>query len=151
MPDKSTRPQALNATLFGAAEYQRQHFFVRIPHGTKKETLMHPDYWAHVADQVMSVHSLIEVVAEDNSFWGILLVVDRDKNWLRVKDVQWAWLHEDVGEDDLAQLKDFTVKWRGAAKYAIIRNSDRAVITDGIADKREAYAQAVQLQKRLAA
>lgn len=117
--------------------------------GTTKEDLMKPAYWAHIAPKLRP-GDLIQVRAEDGSYFAILIVKDRGRTWAKVEDVLFKDMTAHEFPEMATQDGEFSVKWAGpTAKFRVTRTSDKAVMKDGFANKADADRWILDYQKAL--
>lgn len=120
------------------------HFFTTYDHlapaGTTIEDVLNYQYWIDEAHQ-FDVCNKIEVITEDLSFRALLLVEQAEK---RVGAKVSLLEYQEIGklekaEGDLPEMTSaYTVKWMGANKWSVLRNSDNAYITKGHQNKQDA-------------
>lgn len=130
--------KALNRTQLKQASYARNEFHVTTGAGSTIDELLNPLVWAHVANQ-MKKFDLVEVVCEDGSYYAELLVTKA-----KGPEIALAILrHVNLAETDTssADLGDYEVKFRGKAKWSIVRKNDKVVIKDGFDSKDAAAAE----------
>lgn len=121
---------ALNASRFALAEYERNIWVVTPEAETPFEALQEPAYWAHVAAK-LKPWDVIEVRAEDGSYWAQLLVQDASRLWAKVALLKHVQLH--AVEPKSSEIDGHLVKFGGPVKkWTVIRQSDKAVLRDGL-------------------
>lgn len=114
-----------------------QIFYTACPQvGTKREDLLKPIFWAHVAKKLRPM-SEIRVMPKDGAWYGVYLVVYSDQVQAKVKELAFHQLSSDVEE---AEPNDpYTIKWISPpVKFGVIRNADKTVVKDGFKTKEEA-------------
>lgn len=115
------------------AEYARQRHHVVPEEGTKFEDLQKEEYWAAVA-YMFKPCDIIEVHAEDGSYYAELYIRACGRNWAKV-----AVLNKTALEPVEAKVTrpEFETAWKGPArKFGVVRVSDGEIIKDGF-DTRE--------------
>ena len=133
---EAPKPQ-ITGGRFKVREFESTCFSAIAEAGTKFDQVSDPSYWAHVAPQLKPFDE-ITVRAEDGAWWAKLLVTDSDRNWAKTIVIQEIDL---VGTDaGVVDVDGYEVRWRGAAKFSIVRVVDNAVIQDGFVAKADAYA-----------
>lgn len=113
------------------AENERQQHFVVPEHGTPFDALLDPAYWAHVSMKFRPC-DLIEVHAEDGSYYARLLVRDAGKLYAKVAKLEYVELDKvEVLQAAGKILDGHEVKWRGPLhKWCVVRGAD--VLKDGM-------------------
>lgn len=102
--------------------------------GTPFDALLQPSYWANVAERLRPFDR-IEVLAEDGSYFAILLV--RAASRLSAKVAVLEKYDLDAVDDTSAESA-FFVAWRGPhQKHAVIRAADKLAVQTGF-DTKEA-------------
>ena len=107
------------------SEYARTIYRITPGPSIKKEDLIDPDYWAHVA-LGLRPGDHVEAVPEDRHYYAELFVLASAKNWAKVKLMRYVELIED--NDDSVE-EGFDVKWAGRAKWRVLRGQD--VLSEG--------------------
>lgn len=116
------------------AEYARQRHHVVPEDGTKFEDLLKEEYWAAVA-YMFKPCDLIEVHAEDGSYYAELYVRACGRNWAKVAVINKVML-EPISAAK-ATRPEFEAAWKGPSrKFSVVRVSDNEIIRDGF-DTRE--------------
>lgn len=122
--------------------------------GVLFEEVLKPAYWDNVAAR-MNAGDEVSVFPEDKSYFAKLLVIDKSQSlkqgeahWAKVILTQFVQIAEEAAAIDESE---YEIKFRGAAKWSVIRNSDKKVLKDGLSSKEEAAACANELSKTLAA
>lgn len=116
------------------AEYAVVTHFHSPKMGVTMEDMQNPSYWAHVARDLRPGHK-IEVLAEDMSYWAMLIVRDVGRVEASVAPLQVVDLD---GGAELAKDGDdgLEVKWRGPhAKFSVIRKDGGDILKDGFQTK----------------
>lgn len=135
VPDQAVaRNPMAHPSRMQLAQFTRQNWTHNAEEGITVEDCLKPAYWSHMA-QKMTAYDHIEVRADDGSWVAEFLVVQVDRMWAKVKTL---WKFDLAFEDGSPDLDLHTVKWRGPHnKFAVIRNSDSAVIRENFATKIE--------------
>lgn len=114
-------------------EYVRLTWHATIPKEHSLEDILRPDYWRHKARSIKP-GEVIEVVAEDRSFYGRLFVHRANPVELFVKVI------EIVRFDKVAPvLTDYTIEWKGPKRKYSILIGDK-IVSDGHDTKEDASA-----------
>lgn len=123
---------------FMSAEFARQTFFASPTPGTSIDTVVQPEYWAHVARK-MNPHDIIEVVPENGEYYARLIVLSVGKLWVKVQKLQYELLVSQKKES-IGAAENFEPKWGGpVAKWRVIRKSDgEAISTDSFQTQEDA-------------
>lgn len=125
------------------APVSRPHYRIVITDlDTTPEDVLHPQYWAHVAETFTRDtwgFAIIELIWEDGSKYMEVMVVSSGQNFAKVKELRFIDLsgQEEDGEYT-EQNPDFEVKHRGGAKWSVIRKADNEVLIDKLSSKIEA-------------
>ena len=118
----------------------REHAFndwvVDLPMTVSLEQALDPAFWAHVSAQ-MNPSDHITLRAEDGSWIAYLVVAYCERSFAKVVLDRCVKLDKDT--DAPAHTVKHMVDWKGPRmKYAVIRNSDAAVLKEGCVTKDEA-------------
>ena len=115
----------------GARNVWRAH----IENGHTCANLQEPEYWKHMARR-LTPGDLIEVLAENGSFYGELLVRACDKSWAKVAVISWHDFDEAVIEST-----KLDVAWKGPVnKHCVVRLSDGEILAKSFQTKDEGLA-----------
>jgi hypothetical protein len=129
------------------AEHLRNVFCVTVPPEVTFDQVQRADFWAHVGAQLKPCDR-IEVVPEDLSWFGELIVTDCDRLWAKTSPLRFVELAGKAGGDTPS---GYTVKHMGPVKkHVVIRESDGAIVQEGISTKVEAKAWITDHLKTLA-
>lgn len=119
---------------FEPSETVRNEWHAKPEFGTPPEALLDSAYWAHVSSK-MRRGDIVYALAEDNSYFSELLVLDVGKLFAKVcqlrcvKITQAQMLNVEVPEG-------YEIKFRGPRKWSVLRGKD--VLTE---DKEKAEAE----------
>lgn len=120
---------------FHQAQSVRNVWRIHVENRHSKSHIEQPEYWTHIARR-LTPGDLIEVFAENGSFYGELLVRVCDKNWAKVAVLSW----HDFESQAVASTK-FDVVWKGPVnKHCVVRVSDGEIIEKGFQTKAEGAA-----------
>lgn len=115
------------------AEYARQRHHVVPEDGTKFEDLQKEEYWAAVA-YMFEPCDIIEVHAEDGTYYAELYVRACSRNWAKVAVLNKVDLGPVTAK---ITRQEFEAAWKGPSrKFSVIRTSDGEIIRDSF-DTRE--------------
>lgn len=139
----------LNPHRLKLAEHVRQVYIVHPEFGTPFEALLDPAYWAHVGAKLRP-RDHIEVYAEDDSYYGRLLVLDCGPLYAKVHQLELHQLsNAEAPESFASKLEGHDVKWRGQThKFCVLRGKD--VLISGKASKAEAQAWLEEYARKVA-
>lgn len=118
----------LTPRSFKAAEVVRNHWVAEPEFGTPPEALLDKAYWAHVSAQLRR-GDIITALAEDNSYWSELLVLEAGKLFAKV--VQLRCVQITSAQMLNVNVPDgYEIKFRGPKKWSVLRGAD--VLKDGM-------------------
>ena len=131
--------------LQSAAHYYASYAVV-LPGGTAYEDVLKPEFWAHCAAKLRQ-HDTIRLIPEEGTYFAELLVLASGRGFVNMKELRLIQLGDD--ELEASSVNDqVEVKWRGPhSKWSIIRNSDGAVLKEGIVEKPDALREAAGYAK----
>lgn len=114
------------------------------------ERVLESDYYAHVASK-LEPSNLIQVEAEDSSFWALLLVrVVSGMDVIVVPLIEKRF--DQIQADSLDTGGHYVAQWGGRHdKWRVMRKSDNYKMTSGLNSKLEALKWIVEHEKALAA
>ena len=119
-----------------AADFRRNVYRFAPKAGTPFKELLKPEYWVHVAE-TFKRGDIIEIFPEDGEYFAELVVMNSSRLWASTIKKSFTEINgvAKKAPDD----NEFKVEWKGNhSKYTILRTSDKTVLKDGIADKKEA-------------
>jgi hypothetical protein len=136
---------------FKGAEFARSCYQAVPEHGVTIEDLLGNSYWAHTAPQ-MKPGDLIEVDAEDGSYWALLKVRNAGSNWAKVS----LLIHQPLGEVVEIEAASWAEQFRirhlvGPQKWRVERKTDGEVIRHGFQTREEAEKYAKSHMQAMAA
>lgn len=123
------------------AEQARNLWHASPESGTPLDALLEAKYWAHYAVShsiVIRPGDRIEAYADDGSYFAELIVRDVARGGIRVAELRRKEFDkiESVGE----AIDGHLIKWQGSkVKWAVIRAADQKRLSEGHADKQQAY------------
>lgn len=124
---------ALMPHRFHQAQSVRNVWRIHAENGHGRAHIEQPEYWTHIARR-LTPGDVIEVLAENGSFFGTLLVRVCEKTWAKVAVLSW----HDFESQAVASTK-YDVAWKGPVnKHCVVRVSDGEVIEKGFQTKDEA-------------
>lgn len=129
-------------------EFARQTHHIVPEHGTKFDDILKETYWSMVAYKLKPC-DLIEVHAEDGSYYAQLYVRSCGRNWAKVSPLMIAKFEDDVATPGDAEYK---VEWKGPhRRFSVLRISDNEIIKDGFELREQADAYVKSHIKTMAA
>ena len=139
VPRKTYQPLRLEL-----AEARRHDWIVVVPHTVLKEDIMNPEFWTHVAPNVLQF-DLIEVRWEDGSKVATLRVESSVSGLVKVRLKEF----EELDSSDYSKVLStkYEVSYGGPVQlHRIVRLSDHKIIEQGISKKSDAYARLSELE-----
>lgn len=118
-------------------EFARMLWVIVPEAGASLETILQPAYWSHVSKR-LSPWDHIEVRDPGFQWVAELLVRDCGKNWAKVVLLSVSQFEPRAAPVHIEETADFTIMWRAAAKWSVMRASDGEVMKDGLSTKDEA-------------
>lgn len=143
MSDEKTKGvQKLLAGKLKRADYERTVYRITPDASHSMDDILLPEYWAHIGHQLRPF-DIIEVRFPDASRYVELLVVDCGRLWAKVvvkSDVSLIQAKEQAAADKVIaeESAPYFVKFRGGAKFCIVRRSDGEILNKDIPTKDEA-------------
>jgi hypothetical protein len=138
---ESVAVQQLLSSKLRLAEAVRSTYVATVEANTTRDTLLKPDFWAHVANK-LRVNDRIEVFYEDGSAFAELTITSLGRNWVKVFELRYVSLTPKLPEALKTQAKypdGYDVQYKGPSKkWTVLRGSE--VIKDGCQEKPEAEA-----------
>lgn len=134
---------------FQPADSRRNIWHCTVPSGTKKDDIFLPEFFSNVAGKVI-VGDRIECVAEDGTFMMevyVIAVADRTPtnapNWVNVVELSY---HNLVRKEDkdLKLPEGFFAKYRGGAKWSVIRKGETAAQDQVIVERQPTEGDAIR-------
>lgn len=118
---------------FVASEVVRNQWHAKPEYGTPPEALRDPKYWAHVSSH-MRRGDVVTALAEDNSYYLELLVLDVGKLFAKVCELRCKMIEPSQMLNVVVPV-GFEIKFRGPRKWSVLRGDD--VLAEGM-DKQAA-------------
>lgn len=129
----------LNPDRIKLSEYERQDWVANAEIGHTISDVMKPEYFSHKSASFKPLDH-IEVRAEDMSWVAYLIIVEVDRNWVRValdRVVKLQAASALVG----VKSANFIVKWMGPQrKHSVLRVADNEIVKEGFATAAQAAA-----------
>ena len=105
--------------------------------GVDFAAVLQPAYWTHVAAKLRP-GDMIEVRAEDGTWFAILYVVSAQRLSAKVVPLPGYPLELDAGEAD--EIAAFGVKWNGPQhRWAVVRVADKRAMQTGFQSREDAH------------
>lgn len=132
------------------AEFARSEYVAYAEAGCSIETVLKPEYWAHVAS-TLRIGDKVEIECEDGSWEMELKVADVGVQSVKMRVKQrWEWTDEEsslANDDDPQYIYEFVP----AHKWRVKRVSDGAIVQKHIQDKGDALRIAAEYNAEKAA
>lgn len=141
--NKTVSPYAntLLESRMNPAGYSRQDWDVDLPAQVTLEDIKKPAYWKQVAAK-FNPFDTIRASSDDASFYAELLVMQAQSGIGAVVEVKYLHdMSKKKAEPLPSKADEFVVKWRGGAKWSVIRKADNTVISEGLGTEEEALAE----------
>lgn len=120
------------------AEFARVVHYATPDAGTTVEQMMKPEFWANVAEKIKT-GDRIEVVPVDGSYFVEFIVRLSSRNSVVVFPLRIVPLEQNAAALSEDEDPDFYVKWRGGAKFCVMRKSDNTPVIENIETKEQAF------------
>lgn len=132
-PTPIRREMQLPPQRMQLSQYLRNDWVITAEQGTTTDDIIKPIYFAHLAAQ-MKPYDHVEVRVDDDTWIAELLVLQVERNWVRVKLMGY---HELVVVDESAVAPSaYEATWKGPhLKWSVIRKADKAIIKPGFNDR----------------
>lgn len=130
---------ARKPTRLKEAEHSRNIWLLSVPSDITLDNLLQPDFWAHVGAQLRPC-ARIEVVPEDMSWFAELIVLDCGRLWAKVAPLRFVELAGKADVPTPSAADAYKVEFKGPIKkHVVIRQSDKVIVQEGIAQKEDAH------------
>lgn len=141
-----SKPMCMEAQI-GRAEHKRNDWVIDVPETLTPEDLLVPGYWAHVSGD-MSPLDKIEARWEDGSKIAHYRVIFAERTYAKVKLLHVEDLEAPEEGSAPADSLLHEIAWKGPMKrFAVIRKTDRAIVSDGHRDRAAAVAWMMQHER----
>lgn len=117
-------------------------FRLKVASSVKKEDLLEPKNFRKITEahndnsrKYFNFGDILEVLAEDGSFYGELLIVGSNKSELFTK-INYFTSFKKVKKEN--EANDFDIVWDEKSKFNLIRKSDNKLIKNGFTCEEEA-------------
>jgi hypothetical protein len=112
----------LTPARFNASQSVRNQWQVSPEYGTPPEALLDSGYWAHVSAKLRR-GDIIVALAEDNSYYAELLVLEAGKLFAKVAPLRCVEIS--VKQMLNVEVPDgYEIKFRGPKKWSVLRGKD---------------------------
>lgn len=118
------------------AEFVRTVHAATPEHGASIDDVLVPEFWAHVAKQ-FKPGDRIEVKPDGADWLAELYVLKIDVHGVHVALLNKYELSASSNAPAVANDDEYEINFGGAAKWRVIRKSDREVMVKGLASKVE--------------
>ena len=144
-PTATKRVVILNPQRMGLREERRQDWVVNAEAGTTIEDVLDPQYWSHMAAQMLPA-ARVEVFVETGEWMLDLLVLNAGRNWAQVHVLHHYELAERA--DTMPAAQRHRVEWKGPQlKWCVIRNADSEIVLKEMASKAAAAERLASYEK----
>ncbi len=145
---KPKREITLDPSRMQLAEYLRNDWVVTAEQGTLPEDIVNTAYFAHMASQ-MKPYDHLEVRVDDGTWLANLIVLQVERNWVRVKLLSMVDLTTTEQVEGAPSI--YSAQWKGPhLKWSVIRSSDQVNVKSGFADKVGAESAMRELERQAA-
>lgn len=136
----TTKRQNLRAdsSEFRLAEHTRLIYTLNTFDKCSEAELLEPDFYAEIAAKLKPFYK-VEIRGSDNSFYAEVLVLQAEKEAVKVKLMQYYDFSVDDEKKDESKESGYLISHKGANKWCVIRNSDSRAVVKGIETEQDAY------------
>ena len=128
----------LSEADFSLTESVQMMITVTPPVGTKREEMLDPVFWAHVARR-MKPMTEIRAMPKDGAWYGIYLVIYADYLQAKIKELGF-WDLDTLSEPE-KETDDYEVTWISPpVRFGVRRKSDKEIVKAHFQTKEQAYA-----------
>lgn len=126
------RPVRLMEGEMRTAEYDRAIYCVTAPPGTRPEDYLESEVYAHVVGRKLKQGDRLEITAEDRTWFAEVMIVTVSGQMVQAEILHKHSFAPLAGKEHDA----YEVMWAGpAAKWRVMRKSDRHVMIDKLESK----------------
>lgn len=144
------KTEPLNSASFGFSSHHYQELSATVPEGVGKEQLQDPKFWSNVRSKIRA-HDQIRVVAEDSSYYALVLVTAVSGSLIYTKVLFDVTLDQaDLLEATEGQSR-YVVKLCGPKKWCVIDTTSDTKIKEGITQRSLAERELEEYLRALAA
>ncbi len=133
----------------GLVESKRHDYVADIPEEHTREDLLQPGYWAHVAT-MFAPFDRIECRSETGEWFSDLVVISSGRNYAVMREVQHVNFTDQPTAPVQAVESKHHIVWKGPKKFVVVRNSDKAIISEGHHTRTDAQLALDQYEARIA-
>ena len=101
------------------------------------EEITQSSFFAHISRKLRMSDRII-VDREDGTHVAELRVMNAGDNWAKVEVIYEHKAKQTVTSPEEEISTDYEIKWRGRAKWSVIRKADKAVLSENIVEKFDA-------------
>jgi hypothetical protein len=141
----------LKPMMFKQADYVRNVYMISPDAGVPWDSVLQPQYWAHVAAKLKPYDEIV-VVPEDDRFYGRVLVLRTGTAMAIVRQIEFVELEDRVADE--IEDPEYTIEWKGPiARWRVTRKVDGMVVAEGDTVKTKPMAEEFvrELRKAMAA
>lgn len=147
--EKPNPKPAAHPNSIQSAEAVRTHYRHKAAYGVHRADLVRADYWQHLAARLRE-DDIIEVVADDKSYFATLLVLAAGQLGARVVETSFVAIDPLAMDREPIKLAGYDVLYAdGALRWHVKR--DKQVVKDKFSTRAEAVAYLENLLKQQAA
>lgn len=118
-------------------DYRRRFCRAIIKKEHTQEDILRPHYWSNVSVN-LAPYDTIEVIWEDGSLYGELLVLRTERGWASVA-FKYTPMKLEYTEESETPNDEFEVKLRGPRGWSVVRKADGQVIKENLPSKSSAH------------
>lgn len=101
------------------------------------EEITQSSFFAHISRKLRMSDRII-VDREDGTHVAELRVMNAGDNWAKVEVIYEHKAKQTVTSPEEEISTDYEIKWRGRAKWSVVRKADNAVLSENIVEKFDA-------------
>ena len=136
MTDEKPKLRSLAESEFTLGEADYQIWSAKPPAGTKREDVLNPLFWKHIARKVQAP-AFINAIPLDGIWFSQLLVVFADRQRVIVRELQHLVIEESAYAE--TDNQEYEAAWLSASgKYGVKRRADKQIIRHSFATLDEA-------------
>ncbi len=150
------KPYKLTEDRINREGFDYNRHSVRVPHGTSMDDILDHAFWQHASAKAdgrgLRVNDFITVITDDQSFRAHLVVMAvQPRIGARVLVLDHWDFTKTAAEPLPKGDENYEIKWRGGAKWSVVRKNDGTVIRDKMESEEEAHRELASYMKALAA
>jgi len=125
-------------------DYISSRWDVKVLQSVKPKDILEPSFWAHEAMKLKPLDE-VRVHCEDGTWLGYYIVLDCSRTWAKVQMLSMHQLTSADVSQTQASIEDVakfvaahSIVHRGPHRWSVVRNSDKAVLHEGVVVKDDA-------------